>query len=172
MGKYKKHESEFKLGLVKAHENGKSLNALSKQWGVSKSQLRKWIDQYNSLGAKGLLRRPNQKYTKEFKLTAVESYLNKALSLRDCCLHFNIPSIGILSRWVGIYERLGADGLSARQTGRKTMKEDKQKKPPIPSLSRLQELEKQVLYLQAENELLKKLNALAQKKATPQNKKR
>jgi len=172
MVKYKKHQSDFKLRLVKEHQRGESIHRLSNQWGVSTSQIRKWIDQYNSLGLPGLLRRSNQKYTKEFKLTVVQAYLNKELSLRDCCLHFCVPSIGIVSSWVRIYECVGENGFNAQQRGRKTMKENKQKKTPKKPLTRLEELEKENLYLKAENELLKKLDALAQKKVTPQKKKR
>jgi transposase len=171
MSKYKKHESGFKLKLVKLHQSGESVNGLSNQWGVSTSQIRKWIDQHNSLGLAGLLRRSNQKYTKEFKLTVVQSYLKKELSLRDCCLNFQIPSIGIVSSWVRTYENLGEEGLNAQQKGRKTMK-NKLKKAPIKALTKLEELEKENLYLRAENELLKKLDALAQKKETLQKKKR
>lgn len=172
MAKYKKHESDFKLRLVKRHQRGESINGLSNQWGISTSQIRKWIDQYNSLGLQGLLPRPNRKYTKEFKLTVVRAYLNKELSLRDCCLHFCVPSIGIVSSWVKIFERLGEEGLNAQQRGRKTMKENKPRKTPPKPLTKLEELEKENLYLRAENELLKKLDALAQKKVTLQKKKR
>lgn len=172
MVNYKKHKSDFKLRLVKDYQGGASIQGLSNQWGVSPSQIRKWIDQYDSLGPQGLLRRSNQKYTKEFKITVVQAYLKKELSLRDCCLHFGIPSIGIVSSWVRIYEHMGDAGLNAGQRGRKTMKENRSPKRSAKPLTRLEELEKEILYLRAENELLKKLDALAQKKAAPQRKKR
>lgn len=172
MGKYRKHESSFKLKLVKAHQYGESVNGLSNKWGVSTSQIRKWIDQHAVSGMAGLLRRTNQKYPKEFKLKVVQAYLNKELSLRDCCLHFQIPSIGIVSAWVSTYEHSGEEGLNPQPKGRKAMKENKSKKAPAKTLTRLEELEKEVLYLRAENELLKKLDALAQKQETQQKKKR
>ncbi|WP_052259100.1 helix-turn-helix domain-containing protein [Sphingobacterium sp. T2] len=84
MVKYKKHKSDFKLRLVKDYQRGASIHGLSNQWGVSSSQIRKWIDQYNSLGPQGLSRKPYRKYTKEFKVTVVQAYLKKELSLRDC----------------------------------------------------------------------------------------
>jgi transposase len=171
MGIYKKHTSEFKLRLVKSHKQGSSICGLSKEWGVSTSQIREWVDHYNSSGPQGLLRKPYQKYAKEFKVTVVQAYLRKGLSLRDCCLHFRIPSIGIVSSWVKTYEHFGEDGLNARQKGRRTMKKHKPKTSAnIPT--RLEELERESLYLRAENELLKKLDALAQKKETPKRKKR
>jgi transposase len=51
------------------------------------------------------------------------------------------------------------------------MKENKAQKSSKP-LTRLEELEQENLYLRAENELLKKLEALSQGKTTPQKKKR
>lgn len=171
MIKYNKYTSEFKLNLVKKYRRGQSLNSLSNQSGVSRSQIRKWIDHYDLSGTQGLLVKAKQTYTKEFKLKVVQSYLNKELSLRDCCLHFQISTIGTVSSWVKLYERLGEDGLNLKQRGRKKMKEYKSKKTSKP-LTRLEELEKENLYLKAENELLKKLAALTQEKTTPQNKKR
>lgn len=172
MNKYRQHKSEFKLRLVNDYQGGKSLSGLSKQWNISASQIRKWIDQYNSFGKQGLLRRPHQKYTKTFKLQVVQAYLKKALSLRECCLRFGVPSIGIVSSWVRIYEKLGEGGLNARQKGKRTMKKTKPTKTSAKPLTRLEELEKENLYLRAENDLLKKLDALAQKKETQQKKKR
>lgn len=171
MAKYKKYESEFKLKLVKEHRIGQSIKALSKQWGISYSQIRKWVDHYNLSGSEGLLRKSNRNYTKGFKLKVVQAYLKKDLSLRDCCLHFQIPTIGTVSAWVKVYERLGEDGLNTQQKGRKKMKENKAQKSSKP-LTRLEELEQENLYLRAENELLKKLEALSQGKTTPQKKKR
>src|SRR5690606_39898228 len=78
-------------------------------------------------------------------------------SLHDALPIFSIPSIGIVSSWVRIYEHLGEDGLNSRQRGRKTMKGNNPKRPAKP-LTRLEELEKENLYLRAENELLKKLD--------------
>lgn len=171
MVRYKKHKTEFKLGLIKEHEGGASINALSKHWDVSTSQIRKWVDQYNSSGLQGISRKPKQQYSEEFKLTVVQAYLQKRISLRDCCLDFGIPSIGIVSSWVKAYERLGAQGLISQPKGRKAVSEKKPREKPVKPLTRLEELEKENLYLRAENELLKKLEALAQnKEATPRKK--
>lgn len=54
----------------------------------------------------------------------------------------------------------------------KVMKKDKPSSPKkTKPLTRLEELEKENLYLRAENELLKKLEALAQSRKMPQKKK-
>lgn len=170
MDKYRKYESSFKLRLVKDYQRGKSLSGLSKEWDISASQIRKWIDQYASHGIQGIKRSSNQKYTQEFKLRVVQTYTSKELSLRDCCLRFGIPSIGIVSSWVRIYDRFGKDGLHARQKGPRTMKKLKSTRTPAKTLTKLEELEKENLYLRAENELLKKLEALAQQKQAQKKK--
>lgn len=75
--------------------------------------------------------------------------------------------------WLRKYELLGIEGLGERQGRPKAMEKNKKTSPKKSKpLTRLEELEKENLYLRAENELLKKLEALAQKKETPPNKRR
>lgn len=173
MAKHTKRSAEFKLQLVKEKLKGNSYTGLSKKWGVPVTQLMKWCDQYTSLGATGLLpRSSHQHYSQEFKVAVVERYHNKKLSLRDCCSFYNIPSQSTVTSWLRKYERLGVGGLQGQPGRPKSMKEDKPSQKKTKPLTRLEELEKENLYLKAENELLKKLEALTQKRETPQKKKR
>lgn len=173
MAKHTKRSAEFKLQLVKEKLKGNSYGGLSKEWGVPVTQLMKWCDQYSSLGAAGLLTRSShQHYTLEFKIAVVKGYHKKGLSLRDCCSFYNIPSQSTVTSWLRKYERLGVSGLQGQQGRPKGMKEDKPSKKKAKPLTRLEELEKENLYLKAENELLKKLEALTQKRETPLKKKR
>jgi len=160
----KKYDSEFRLKLVRAHLRGNSITGLSKRYEVPKTLLTKWISHYKLLGFQGLLPRPNARYSTDFKLAAIQSYLKKELSLRDCCLRYNIPSDSTLLNWLAKYQVAGIVGLG-EQRGRPRLMKDKPspKKKSVP-LTRLEELEKENLYLKAENELLKKLHALAQPK--------
>jgi len=76
----------------------------------------------------------------------------------------------LLSKWYKIYQEFGIDGLKLDRRGRhykmakksKTSNETKTK----------EELEKELEYLRAENEYLKKLNALVQKRKGRQPKKK
>ena len=70
----------------------------------------------------------------------------------------------------GIYRESGIDGLKLDRRGRhaKTMR-----KPKTPSGSEAKEgLEKEIEYLRAENEYLKKLNALVQRRKGRQPKRK
>lgn len=108
MCKNKKHGSDFKLRLIKENQQGKSVSGLSNKWGISTSLLRKWIDHYNSSGVQGLLPRSHQHYTTEFKLQVIEAYNKKELSLRDCCLQYNIPTQSTMLSWLRKYEQKGS----------------------------------------------------------------
>lgn len=172
MGKNRKHGAEFRLQVIQDNQKGHSINSLSKKWNLSTSLIRKWIDHHCSSGTKGLLPKRYLYYTKEFKLKVVKAYKDNGLSLRDCCLHFNIPAQSTVSSWVRNYEQLGLDGLGEQKGRPRTMKEDKQAAKKTKPFTRLEELEKDNLYLRAEIDFLKKLEALTQKKQTPQRKKR
>jgi transposase len=165
MNKQKRYEASFKLKVVKEHLAGKSIDAVALKWGLSKSAFRRWVDHYKSSGNKGLLPKSHQYHSSEFKFKVVESYRKDGLSLRDCCLNYGIANEGTVHSWVRRYEQSGLDGLREQRGRPKVMKENIPPKKTKP-LTRLEELEQENLYLRAENELLKKLEALAQQKKT------
>lgn len=171
MGKNRKHGAEFRLQVIKDNLRGSSVTHLSKKWDISRSLIRKWIDHHVSYGTKGLLPKRDHYYTKEFKLNVVKAYKDKGLSLRDCCLQFKISSQSTVFTWARKYEQLGIDGLSEQRGRPKTMKKKKPAAKQTKPLTRIEELEKDNLYLRAENDFLKKLGALTQKKQTQQRKK-
>ena len=172
MAKNRKHSSAFRLQIVNDNRQGNSIRSLSGRWNISTSLIRKWIDHHCSDGAKGLLPKSRVYHTKEFKLNVVKVYKAKGLSLRDCCLQFNIPAQSTLSSWISKYEQLGVEGLREQKGRPATMKKDKPAAKKAQPLTRLEELEKENLYLRAENDFLKKLDALTREKQTQQSKKR
>jgi len=172
MAKNRKHGTEFKLKIIKDNQKGNSITSLSKKWNISRSLITKWMDHYRSSGKGGMLPKGYIYYTREFKLNVVKVYKDKGLSLRDCCLQFNIPAQSTLSSWIAKYEHLGIEGLSEQKGRPKTMKKDKPTAKKTEPLTRLEELEKENLYLRAEIDFLKKLDALTQEKQTQQRKKR
>lgn len=172
MTKNRKHGTEFKLQIIKDYQKGNSVTSLSKKWNISRSLITKWTDHYRLSGAKGLLAKRYDYYTTSFKLKVVKFSKNKGLSLRDCCLQFNIPTQSTLSSWISKYEQMGILGLREQKGRPSTMKKDKPAAKKDKPLTRLEELEKENLYLRAENDFLKKLDALTREKQTQQSKKR
>ncbi len=172
MKKNRKHGSEFRLQIIKEIQKGKSVHSLSKQWEISTSLIRKWVDHHSCSGPKGLLPKRYLYYTKDFKLKVIKAYKDKGLSLRDCCLQFDIPAQSTVISWAKMFEQLGPNGLSEQKGRPKSMNKDKQPTKKTKPLTKLEELEKENLYLRAEIDYLKKLEALTQKKQTQQRKKR
>ena len=74
----------------------------------------------------------------------------------------------LLSKWFKIYQESGINGLKLDKRGRPSKMANKPKAPNEPKTK--EELEKE--YLRAENEYLKKLNALVQKRKDRQPKKK
>ena len=172
MAKNRKHSADFKLQIIKDNQQGDSIRSLSGKWNISTSLIRKWIDDHCSDGAKGLLPKSRVYHTKECKLKVVKAYRDKRLSLRDCCLQFNIPAQCTVSSWASRYEQMGIKGLIEQKGRPKSMKKDRPISKKTAPLTRLEELEKENLYLRAENDFLKKLDALTREKQTQQSKKR
>ncbi|MGF7083078.1 transposase [Mucilaginibacter sp. UYCu711] len=165
----KKHDEIFKGKVVKEYLSGDSLTAVALKWGLSRSLLTRWVDRYNAFGDQGLLPKERLYQPAEFKLKVVERYLSGVLSLRDCCSEYGIATESIVLSWVNKYKLLGVHGLREQRGRPKLMKKDSPSKKTQP-LTRLEELEKENLYLKAENELLKKLEALAQAKKAQKKK--
>jgi transposase len=172
MAKNRKHSASFRLQIIKENQKGNSVRSLSKTWKISRSLITKWIDHHRLSGEEGMLPKRYLYYTKEFKLNVVKVYKDKELSLRDCCLQFNIPTQSTLSSWISKYEQLGVEGLREQKGRPASMKKDKPIAKKTEPLTRLEELEKENLYLRAEIDFLKKLGALTQEKQTQQSKKR
>jgi len=168
MFKRKKYDYEFRLQCVEAVLDGKgSVKSIAKQKGIQHSNLRLWLGFYEAYGKQGLEPRSMQQYTTSFKLSVLKAIDKELLSLRAACVRFHIPSESVIINWQRAYESQGESGLISKPKGRAiTMKlpiKRKAKQSAQP-LTREEELLKENEYLRAENELLKKLQALAQTK--------
>ena len=167
-----KYTYEFKLRCVeevlKKHQ---SVTATAKENGIALTPLKWWIRCYIAFGNQGLL--PSQKntnYSLKFKLEVLQAIEKKTLSLGEACLTFNIPTSSIIRRWQRKYAEEGLAGLKPKpKGGSSSMIKRKQRKTEKP-LTREEELLKELEYLRAENEILKKFNALVQAEQANQNK--
>ena len=166
MGRKIKYDYAFKLQCVEAVLNeGCSARSVAKARGFSEGNLRRWIGLYERYGVMSLQPRLTQHYTSAFKLRVLETMQKEALSLRSASVRFNIPSESVISGWRKSYRLKGATGLIPQSKGQpKKMKQPIKRKPRKSNkpLTREEELMLENEYLKAENELLKKLQALAQ----------
>ena len=80
-----------------------------------------------------------------------------------------------ISRWIKIYNELGYNGVKGRPRGRpKIMTKREKKNTPLTNEEReeFDQLKKKLEYLEMENEVLKKLDALVQERLKQQGKKK
>ena len=174
-----KYSLTFKLKVVTAYIHGEGgYEYLTRKYGVkTKSQVRRWIYVFKEFGRDGLCRkRNNTRYTSEFKLAVVESYLTSELSYRQIALQHGLNNPSLIARWKSEFMKYGANAFVERPKGRiPTMsrtdekakitthtksRNQKKQKELTPEQARILELEKQLRYAQIENAYLKELRRL------------
>jgi transposase len=168
-----KYNYEFKLRCVEeVLKKHRSVITTANRNGIADSNLKLWISCYIKFGNEGLLpRQRNQNYSVDFKLKVLQTIENKSLSLGKACLTFNIPAKSTIMSWQRRYAKEGLAGIELKPKGRPASMNFKRKKRKSGKpLTREEELLRELEYLRAENELLKKFNALVQAEQANQNK--
>lgn len=174
-----KYNLTFKLKVVTAYLNGEGgYEYLTKKYGVkATSQVRHWISAFKEFGKDGLCRkRNNTRYTSEFKLAVVESYLTSELSYRQIALQYGLNNPSLIAHWKSDFVKYGANAFVERPKGRIPImsqtdeqakitthtksRNQKKKKELTSEQARILELEKQLRYAQIENAYLKELRRL------------
>ena len=88
-------------------------------------------------------------YPKEFKLRVIETMLEEKLSAAEAARRFQVSGHHTVSDWYKIYQSKGPDGFDSGSTKQKASK------------SKEETLEEKVERLEAELEIIKKMEALA-----------
>lgn len=167
-----KYSKEFKLECVQRYKNG---DYVEDPPGVKHrqfhAQVKKWAIIYDSLGEDGLEHNKptldiNQRIKLINRVEAGESYNSVALSagIQD----------NLLSKWHKIYQEKGIDGLKLLKRGRKPSmaKANKKVVKKDPKDMSKEELLEALEMATIENEYLKKLSALVQKRKAQEQKKK
>ncbi|MFV5693002.1 transposase [Flavobacterium sp. LT1R49] len=168
-----KYNYEFKLRCVEeVLRKPRSVNSVAYENSIASSNLNRWIKFYIEFGNEGLSpRQKNKNYSVNFKLKVLQAIENKSISLSKACLTFNIPRESTITSWQRKYEIEGITGLQLKPKGRPvTMNFKRKKRKTDKTLTREEELLRELEYLRAENEILKKYNALVQAEQANQNK--
>jgi transposase len=168
-----KYNYDFKLRCVEeVLKKHSSVITVANNNSMGETTLKRWIRCYIKFGKEGLLPiQKNKKYSVNFKLKVIQTIQNKSISLDQACLTFNIPAPATIVSWQKKHAGEGLEGLTSKTKGRPASMnfKRKQRKTDKP-LTREEELLKELEYLKAENEILKKFNALVQADQAKQNK--
>jgi transposase len=168
-----KYTEQFKLKVVKDYLKGPMGYALlGAHHGVAAPHIRNWVAAYRLHGSEGL-RRKVTRYDAKFKLSVLQHMWDNGLSNRQAAVHFNVRNPTSIGIWGGLYREGGIAALARPRTKLLNMKAPSSKPVPKPDEERSREdLLKELEYLRMENEVLKKLEALAQARKTAAPKKR
>ena len=168
-----KYSIEFKKKIVDDYLSGKgSHKYLADKYGVpAKSNIQKWIDNYQAHGDEGLLRsRKNKNYSFEYKLHVVELYLSSEVSYQELAVQEGILNPTQIEKWVNDFRIAGPDALRPHKKGRKKILNTSNKISHIKSIEpdtsadtiaeHVKQLEDELLKLKIENAYLKELRRL------------
>lgn len=159
---------EFKLECVKKYLNGERIDFPSGwKYRTFQHRVRMWSRIYESLGEIGLEHK-KPKRTWQDKMNMIQRVLNGE-SISGVAYSNGIQE-NLLSKWYKIYQKSGIDGLKLDKRGRSPKMVKKSK--TSNEIKTKEELEKELEFLRAENEYLKKLSALVQKRKGRQPKKK
>lgn len=152
------HSLEEKLQVIKMHKQGAGVKLLAKRFGLSRSLINVWLEQYKQHGVAGLQRLPyNCRYNFEEKCKIVCEIDKKHVPLHVASAKYRVAR-STLRCWRHIARRDGYEALREVKYGRKyaSMGRPKKKEP----VTELEKLQRENELLRAENAYLKKLRAL------------
>jgi transposase len=168
-----KYTEQFKLKVVQHYLKGPmGYGRLAALYGVASPHIRRWVSAYRLHGMEGL-RRKVTRYDAKFKLSVLQHMWDNGLSNRQAAACFNVRNPTSVGLWDSLYREGGMAALARPRQQALKMKAPTAKPEPKPDQERSKEdLLKELEYLRMENEVLKKLQALAQARKAAAPKKR
>ena len=101
----RKYSKEFKLKVLKEHEEGASFYFLEKKYGITFGSVKRWNSAYIAHGEDVLARQNSNlcRYTAEFKQEVVQDYLSGGGSFRSVAVKYGIHAESTVMKWVKQY---------------------------------------------------------------------
>ena len=156
-----KHTNSEKLKILKEYVDDKaSVTYLVKKYQIDKAKLLYFIHLYEKHGETPFTDEQEKRiYTREEKLKAIEDVKSGRKSCRTVGVELGCPNPHTVQDWIKKFDKGGADAIQVSR-GRKSymLHEDRQ------AFLAQKELKERNKHLEAENEYLKKLYSLIQKK--------
>jgi len=160
--------NEEKVKIAKEHlDEGVTLHELAKKHDINVAHIKYFIALYRLHGEDVFLKREwTTIYEREFKLKAIQRYINGKESYRKIALELGFIDPGILRDWVDSYKAKGEAAIQTTRARANYLRhEDRLDKIAEKSLKERLE------YLEAENEYLKKSYSLILKRSKRSKKK-
>ena len=162
---------EDKIKIYNERKLGWTLTALSSKYRIDENDLRYLIELIDYHGVDILRVGKNQKYTKDFKEYAIKCSLIYEESIFSIAIKLGLTSRGMLINWIRQYKENGYNVIEKKR-GRVPMKKEQPTPKELTPEEELEIAKKQIEYLEAENEYLKKLRAVVQARKKREQKKK
>lgn len=167
-----KYTEKLKLEVVQYYLKNGGYERTAKNFGIPAfDTVKKWVKRYEEHGEKGLIKNLKQSYSGEFKQNVIEYMHTNHLSCQETTYHFNLGSVGIVTKWERIYYEEGPQALFKERRGRIKNMSSKTIKNKL-SKNIEEDLIDEVQRLRMENAYLKKLQALVQERVKRENQKK
>lgn len=154
-----------KVEIYHCRKNGETIMSLSKKFGVNSTGIKYLIRLIDIHGTNILRKDKNNYYSPELKEEIINKVLQDNQSTSVTSLEYGLSSSGILYNWIKSYKENGYVIVEKTKGRRSTV--TKKTKPTkkyevMTSEEKIKFLENRNLYLEAENEYIKKLDAVVQ----------
>ncbi len=160
MSKYSK-ASKIQIAQRFLKEGGS--RRIAKELGINSRMIRYWGTVY-ALHGEDAFEAPIAPFSAQDKLDVLNNMWTQGWSLVYTSAHYNLSSPGILSEWRRRYREDGVEKLIPLKRGRPLVKKTLPVLYKKPSDMTSKEMQEELVYLRAENAVLKKLEALLQEK--------
>lgn len=144
---------------------GSSFSELSSIYKVDISNLKYLYRLIDYHGTEVLNSGTNRVYSNELKQEIIDEVLLLNQSIKSTSIKFGLSSAGMLVNWLKSYKENGYTLVNNKQGRPKSMnKKPKQADKPLNQEEHIKQLEKEILYLRAQNDYLKKLRAVVEQR--------
>lgn len=161
-----KFDFELKKKAVEQYLQGTGCTTIARNLGMkNNSMVLMWVARYQKFGIEGLkIRQPKYEYDGYFKLKVLNWKKQHQASYPATALHFDISNAGTIATWQKKWNEGGVQALFTKRGRPTKMTTNHDKKSNQTTLSELERLKAENRALRVENEYLKKLDALVQKR--------
>jgi transposase len=155
--------AEREKAVLMVLEQGESYCSVARELQTSQRLISRWVNSYKHHGKNGLSFKNGMHYSGEFKLGLIREMQESGLSLSEVAAQYRITH-SVLRGWRKQYEQCGASSLFQTKPRGKLPKMKKSNRKNEDNPLDYQTLLKENERLRIENDYLKKVHALIQKK--------
>ena len=162
---------ENRIEMYRLKKEGYSYKELSKKFEIDPSNVKYMIKLADLHGETVLIKGKNNYYPPELKLDIINEVLILGHSIKSTSLKYALPNPGLLHNWISKFKENGYNILEKPRGRTSKMKNNNNnKKIEKNELSKVEQLEKELEYLRAENAVLKKLREIRLKQSQTKKK--